>query len=110
MRAGGGTRTHDLTMTRERKGVSARVWPWRRVHCSLVRRAVWPDGGYSVRPAKTAGDAIVGTRVGTRPGTGGRGGGDGDAAFAGDLAAKPAAVTSLAEFGENLTVVDSAKL
>ena len=38
------------------------------------------------------------------------GGGDGDAAFAGDLAAKPAAVTSLAEFGENLTVVDSAKL
>ncbi len=39
-----------------------------------------------------------------------RAGGDGDAAFAGDLAAKPAAVTSLAEFGENLTVVDSAKL
>ena len=121
-RAGGGTRTHDLTITRERRSGPACGSPSPDVAFWLVSGGVPGVGPDGVRRSGTGRDAIVGTGVGMpglsvtmshpqRPTSR-------NSRFpfrpCGPLPVMPArslrAVSSLAEFGESLTVVEGAKL
>ena len=63
-----GSRSRHLGIKSVRRAVSGRVELWRGIPFWLLRSPVPSDAGTTVRPAATAEDPIVGTRVGTRLG------------------------------------------